>query len=474
MILLIGIYIRVSSETQVKDGYSLTAQKERLTAFCKAQGWEQYKFYVEEGLSAKNTKRPVYKNLMKDVEKGIINTVLVYKLDRIMRSIGELDKMLKTFEEYKCGFKSATEPFDTTNPTGKLFMYIVAAFAQWEIDVSSERISMVLEEKVANEGIWIGNVPYPFDKDEQTQKLVANEERTKTTLKIIELFKQGKSSVDIAEFLTNHNNDKTVWHHNTILRILRNPALCGDTTWNDKIYHDTHKGIISKDEFNKIQQMLDDRSTTRLRHVESTYIFQGKLVCPSCDKIMSVNRFFRKRKDGSTYQGAVHRCPPCAAKKKFNSSPSEEKILDAFYDYMKEQPLEKVNNIKIGDDVPDDFNKLKSIENQRAKYQRAWSTGHMSDDEFYKRMEETREVYEELKELVKNYKKPKPINIEEIKNIIFMFNDNFKLLTNDEKRKFISTFIRKIYFEVIPQPPVRPDKSVRGAYKVKITNVTYY
>lgn len=470
----VGIYIRVSSATQVQDGYSLTAQKERLTAFCTAQGWSSYKFYIEKGLSAKNTKRPIYQNLMKDIEKGRIDTVLVYKLDRIMRSIGELDKMLKTFEKYNCGFKSATEPFDTTNATGKLFMYIVGAFAQWEIDVSSERISMVLEEKVANEGIWIGGVPYPYDKNEETLKLVPNPKRVKTTLKMIKLLKEGYSSVQIADFLTENNNDKEVWHHNTVLRLLRNPALCGDTRWNDEVYKDTHTGIISRDEFEHIQQILNDRKQTRLRHVKSTYIFQNKIVCPTCGKIMAVNRFFRKRKDGSTYQGAVYRCTPCAKSNEFNKSPSEKRLLDALYDYMKDVKLDEVKQIEVKDETSDIIKELKAVENKRAKYQRAWANEFMTDGEFQKRMEETRDQYENLKEKAKNYKVPEQIDYEQIKNVVLMFNENFKLLTSDEKRKFVSTFIRKIKFSTIEQKPLHPSKNKRGRYKIKITDVIFY
>src|SRR5699024_1778692 len=195
---MIAVYIRVSSATQVKDGYSLQTQKERLTSFCKANGWDDYKFYVEEGRSAKNDKRPEYQKMMKDVKDKEVNTVLVYRLDRIMRSIGDLHDMLQTFEEYDCSFKSATEPFDTTNATGKLFIYIVGALAQWENELKSERIKEVLEEKVANEGVWIGNVPYPFDLIEETNKLIPNEERKKHTLKMIDLFKRGYSSLRIS------------------------------------------------------------------------------------------------------------------------------------------------------------------------------------------------------------------------------------------------------------------------------------
>src|SRR5699024_1788191 len=182
-----------------------------------------------------------------------------------------------------CSFKSATEPFDTTNATGKLFNYIVGALAQWENELKSERIKEVLEEKFTNEGVWNGNVPYPFDLNEETNKLIPNEERKKHTLKIIDLFKRGYSSIRISdnmEKLTGRTR-----HHNKVLRIIRNPALCCNTTWVDKPYEDTHKGIISRKEYNHVQEILKDRFKGETRTTKSICVFQGKIVCPQCNKI---------------------------------------------------------------------------------------------------------------------------------------------------------------------------------------------
>lgn len=471
---MIGIYIRVSSVSQVKDGYSLAAQKERLSAFCTAQGWKSYKFYVEEGLSGKNTKRPVYQKLIEHVESKKINTVLVYKLDRIMRSIGELDKMLKIFEKNECGFKSATEPFDTTNPTGKLFMYIVAAFAQWEIDVSSERISMVLEEKVANEGVWIGNVPYPFDKDYSIRKLVPNPERTKKTLFIIEKYESGESTTKIADQLQALESGNKNWSAQAVFRILKNPALCGDTRWLDKVYENTHEGIISRKRFNKLQTMISDRSDNRRRDVKSTYLFRGILLCPSCKRKLHVNRYFRKRADGSVYQGATYRCNDCAKAKKFTNSVGEPRILNALYSYMENLKLDKIKQTQIREEKPDWHKQLLEVERKRSRYQRAWAEELITDDEFKTRMDETKELHEELVIKSNEYKEPTQIDIAQAKKAISTFNQNFKELNKEEKRTFISTFIRSIEFKLIPQAPLRPDKNLKGRELVIIKNIVFY
>lgn len=471
---MIGIYIRVSSAAQVEEGYSLTAQKERLTSFCDAQGWKDYKFYIEEGRSAKNDKRPKYQELMQNIRDGKVKTVLVYRLDRIMRSIGDLHQMLNTFEEYDCAFKSATEPFDTTNATGKLFIYIVGALAQWEIEMKSERIKEVLEEKVATEGVWIGNVPYSFYLDKNTDKLVPHPIREKLTLDMIDKYKNGTSTSKIADYMNEIETTDKTWRATTLIRIFKNPALYGATRWNDKVYEKTHDGIISKDEFLTLQLMLNDRSKVRLRSVKSNYLFQGAIVCPECKSFLNVNRYIRKRSDGSTYQGAIYRCPPCAKEKKFNKTVGEQRFLDALYDYMRNIKIEHIEKLEVKRDKPDYVKQFEVIEQKRKKYQRAWASDLMDDEEFKSLMEETRLPYEDLKYKIENSSEPRPIDIDQVKNIVLMFNQGFKKLTNEEKQMFISNFIRKIKFKLIPQPPKQPSKAKQGKDKVIIENIEFY
>src|SRR5690625_924540 len=177
---MIAIYIRVSSEGQVKDGYSLESQKDRLMRYCDVNEIDNYKIYVEDGKSAKNDKRPVYQEMLRDIKSGKLKGVLVNGLDRIMRSIDDLQNLLILLDKHDCTFASATEAFDTKSATGRFFVYVIGALAQWENDLKSERIIEVLEDKVANEGVWIGNVPYPFNINDDN-KLEADPIRSKLT-----------------------------------------------------------------------------------------------------------------------------------------------------------------------------------------------------------------------------------------------------------------------------------------------------
>lgn len=468
----IGIYIRVSTQEQAKEGYSIPAQKERLLAFCAAQGWTDYKLYIDEGVSAKDTKRPQLQQMFEDVKKGKISMILVYRLDRFTRSVRDLYNMLEMLEKYKCSFRSATEMYDTSNAMGRMFIGLVALLAQWETENLSERIKMALEEKVSG-GERVGNIPFGFDLNEKEQ-LVPNE-KAPIVLDMIEKYKSGMSMNQISNYLTKTNGDKATWHINSVKRLLRNPALYGATRWNDKVYENTHEGIITKADFIKLQRMLDDNAVHFRREVESIYIFQGVLSCPRCSRPLSVNRFIRKRPNGTEYQGAVYRCQVCFKEGYHQKVIGEKRFIEALYEYMKNVEFHDIKPVQVDNTEQKQLLKqLDQIERKREKFQRAWANDKMTDEEFDKRMDETREIYEELKQKVSVIKAPEPFDPEAIKEIVFTFNQNFSFLTHEEKRMFVSRFIRRIDFELIPQPPKRPDKAKTGKDKVVITDIQFY
>lgn len=466
----VGIYIRVSTQEQAQEGYSIAAQKDRLTAYCKAQGWNDYKFYIDEGVSAKDTNRPKLNLLLDHVKGEQISMILVYRLDRFTRSVRDLYSLLEVLEKHNCAFKSATEIYDTSTAMGRMFIGLVALLAQWETENLSERIKMALDKKVSS-GERVGNIPYGFDLGEN-EKLVAND-KASVVLYMIDKVKNGMSANQLAEHLNAINTDRE-WRANKILRILTNPALYGATRWNDKVFENTHKGLITKQEFIKLQLILEDRAQHRRREVATTYLFQGVLSCPQCGRMLSVNRYIRPRQDGTEYQNSVYRCQWCWKQGSGSITIGEQRFLDAIQTYMR--------NVKIADPEPEEVKddrhiylaKIQQIEKKREKYQRAWANDLISDAEFEKRMNETKELYNELKKKLNEYEAPVQIDTAAIKQIIDTFNQNFLFLTQEEKQKFISQFIRKVEFKLIPQQPKRPDKHKKGKDAVIITNIDFY
>ncbi|MDO6633211.1 recombinase family protein [Bacillus thuringiensis] len=471
----VGIYIRVSTQEQVSEGHSIDSQKEKLSSYCNIQGWKDYRFYIEEGVSGKSTDRPKLQLLMDHIEKGQIKILLVYRLDRLTRSVIDLHKMLNFLQNHECAFKSATETYDTTTANGRMSMGIVSLLAQWESENMSERIRLNLEHKVLVEGERVGAVPYGFDLSDE-EKLIKNEKST-ILLDMIEKIENGWSANRISNYLNLTNDDRN-WTANAVFRLLRNPAIYGATRWNDKIAEDTHEGIIEKNRFERLQQILLDRSIHHRRDVKSTYIFQGVLRCPTCDHTLSVNRFNRRRKDGSEYHGVIYRCQPCAKQNKKNFTIGEARFSKALIEYMAKvefQPEEEeFSSTKSERDIYQ--NQLQQIERKREKYQKAWASDLISDTEFEKLMNETRYAYDECKKKLSECAEPLKQDIERLKEIVFVFNETFNDLTQDEKKKFISRFMRNIRYVTQEQQPIRTDqsKSGKGKPKVIITEVEFY
>src|SRR5690606_28162321 len=203
--LKVAVYIRVSTQMQVEEGYSLAAQKERLKAFAYSQGWEIVQYYVDEGVSAKDLNRPELQRMLKDMKAKLFDIVLVYKLDRLTRSVIDLDKLLTEFNKYDVKFKSSTEIYDTTTATGRLFIRLVASMAQWERENLSERVSFGMEQK-AKEGKWVINVP-PFGYDRTTEGYLEIIEHEAVIVKrIYKMYLSGKYGIaKIAKFLNENN-----------------------------------------------------------------------------------------------------------------------------------------------------------------------------------------------------------------------------------------------------------------------------
>ncbi|WP_187445019.1 recombinase family protein [Rossellomorea vietnamensis] len=462
----VGIYIRVSTLEQAKEGYSISAQRERLTAFCTALGWNDFKYYVDEGVSAKDTNRPQLQLLMEHIKAGSISTILVYRLDRFTRKVKDLHKLLEFLETHKCAFKSATEPYDTSTAMGKLFITIVAALAEWETDNLSERIKMALEEKVS-EGERVGNVPFGFDLSPE-ERLVKNQD-SQIVLEMIDKLKSGSSAQKIAEYLNQSYNHRN-WHAQGVLRVFRNPALYGATRWNDKVFEDTHEGIISKNEFIKVQTILEDRSINQKRDVKTTYLFQSLLSCHECGQALSVNRNLRN----DAYL-IMYKCQRCYKQGRKMKTIDEKRFIEALQHYMKDvilNELQPVPPIKKNDEREQLLKEKKHVERKREKYQRAWANDLITDEEFEKRMRETSDAHEDLQEKIKKIKAPVVVDTEAIKEIIFTFNQTFYALTRIEKKEFISRFIRRIEYRLVPQPPKYKRNKV-GKDLVVITKVHF-
>ncbi len=195
--IIAGLYPRVSTEDQSRFGHSLDEQEDKLKQLCKFKGYEIYKIYREEGVSAKNTNRPKFQEMIEDMKAGKINKIIVYKLDRLTRSIRDLENICTMLEEYNCDLESVAEEINTSNANGKFFIRMLTILAQLEIERTSERTKFGLV-RAAKKGHSTGKPPLGFTKDEN-KELIIDEFKADIVKQIFILYLNGMSVYSICQ-----------------------------------------------------------------------------------------------------------------------------------------------------------------------------------------------------------------------------------------------------------------------------------
>ena len=307
----VGLYVRVSTQEQAKEGYSVGEQTERLQDYAKAMRWQVHKTYVDPGYSGGNTDRPALQALMKDVEAGLIEKVVVYKLDRLSRS--QLDTLYlieKVFLSHGCDFVSMSENFDTSTPFGRAMIGILAVFAQLEREQIKERMGMGKEAR-AKEGKWGGgsSEPIGYDYDPLTEELYINEYEKMQIEEAVELFMKGTPLRTICNLF--HNKGYTYrgksgrvseWDPKRLKYVFANKLYLGYMKHNDEWYKGSHTPIMTEETFEKLQNLLAMRKEKYAGHTkkcmtQTTYL-GGMLFCKQCGARYT-KQDGKKRKDGT-------------------------------------------------------------------------------------------------------------------------------------------------------------------------------
>lgn len=466
-----AIYIRVSTEEQAKEGFSISAQKRKLKAFCVAQEWELAGLYADEGISAKDMNRPDLQRMIKDIEDGKIDCVLVWRLDRLTRSVFDLYKLLEIFDQHDCKFKSATEIYDTTTAMGRMFITIVAALAQWERENMGERISMGYDEKVRQGKYAHNKAPMGYDLDLKTGELTVNQKEAKTVRLIYDLYtKEVYGFNAICKYL-NENEIRTkkgnMWNDKPLGQLIKNPLYYGAIRWKDMIIEDAHEPIITKEQWEKAQRIIVNHRNTEPRRVNSSYIFSGKLRCNKCGHVMGGGSTSYKLSNGEKVRYNIYRCikgntGECQGGKYL----SEVKLEKEFLRYIESQDFnsvidqtaaaaeKKLNATKEPETIDRDQleKELDKIEKRKRKWQYAWSDDLITEADFIKRMEEAKKEEEEIKSLMESNDQPiekaERIKREEIINALKNITKNWYTLDNKQKKQLVDSTIKRIHYSV--------------------------
>ncbi|MFQ6128748.1 MAG: recombinase family protein [Thermoplasmata archaeon] len=255
----VAIYIRVSTEDQAKEGFSLEAQKERLRSYCDIRGWEIAGEYVDDGHSGRDIKRPAYQEMLEEKDKW--DTILVMKMDRIHRNSKNFMEMMDDLRSWGKEFNSVQESLDTSTAMGRFVVDIIQRIAQLESEQIGERVYMGMRQKASSVGGILGS-NHPYGYDYVDGGFVKNEKEAGVVRIIFEEVLSGKSTGMIAKSLNERGiPTKTgkVWQKKTVAKILKNPLYAGYQKWDDIIWKADHPAIVDVDLFNEVQRVLVDR-----------------------------------------------------------------------------------------------------------------------------------------------------------------------------------------------------------------------
>lgn len=242
-----ALYVRVSTEDQAKEGYSLDAQIKRLEAYCRSRSWKISSIYRDEGYSGRNIIRPEYERMMKESDEW--DVLLVLKMDRIHRNSVNFAFMMDDLQKKGKDFNSMQEKFDTTTAMGRFVMDIIQRIAQLESEQIGERVKVGMTRKAKfGVGTLGSGHPYGYVYEKGKLKIIHNE--ADTVKNIYSMYVNGTSMENIAITLNNSfifSKKGGRWTRQTIWRILHNPLYVGYIRWDGNVREGEHEPIVDRE-----------------------------------------------------------------------------------------------------------------------------------------------------------------------------------------------------------------------------------
>ncbi len=298
-----AIYTRKSGEEGLEQEFnSLDAQRESAEAYIASQAGEGWVClsdrYDDGGFTGGNTERPALRRLMADIEDGKVDCVVVYKLDRLSRSLLDFARLLGLFEQHSVSFVAVTQQFSTATSTGRLVMNVLMSFAEFERQIISERT----RDKIAaarRKGKWAGGHPVlGYDIDPQRFKLIVNGDETERVREIFQLYLEHQALVPTVRVLNEHGWTTKHWttrkgkerggrpfDKNRLHKLLTNVVYLGKVKYKDEVHEGEHDGIIAPEVWQRVQQVLVRNGRTGGAAVRNKYgaLLKGLLRCAPCD-----------------------------------------------------------------------------------------------------------------------------------------------------------------------------------------------
>ena len=432
-----GLYPRVSTEDQSRFGHSLDEQECKLKQLCEFKGYEIYKIYREEGVSAKNTNRPKFQEMIEDMKNGKINKIIVYKLDRLTRSIQDLEVICSMLEEYNCELESVAEEINTGNANGKFFIRMLTILAQLEIERTSERTKFGLVGAIKK-----GHIPSraPLGYKREDKKLVINHIEEEVIRRIFNMYLEGESVCSICQTFNEENVLNRHWATTTVDKLLSNQIYIGNMEYNKRkkeniqLFENVVPAIIDKTTFAMVQKRKEKNLKNYKR--KRTYIFMQKIYCPRCHKIMG-------GESSTSHTGDKHNYYKCNNCKKRISEKKIEKSLMKFLNDMLDFFLIIDNSFKpsMNHDIDNEIKKYaKLCDELKGKINRiktAFLDGIIEAKELQKELNSLENEQLKCDKKIKELEKLK-INNDHKQDVELFFN-----IKEIEKIKYKSSYVKE-------------------------------
>ena len=331
-----AIYTRKSTDEGLDQEFnSLDAQRESAEAYIasqKSEGWVALPDrYDDGGYTGGNMDRPAVKRLLADIEAGRVDCVVVYKVDRLSRSLLDFARMMETFEKHRVSFVSVTQQFNTTTSMGRLMLNVLLSFAQFEREIISERT----RDKIAaarRKGKWSGGMPIlGYDVAPGGGKLLVNEDEAARVRAIFDLYLQHQSLIETIKALDERGWTTKRWitkdgrqrggkpfNKNSLFHLLTNVLYLGKITLKEEVFEGEHRPIVDAEVFRRVQALLRRNGQSGGKHVRNRFgaLLKGLLHCVPCGCAMvhthtlkNGNRRYRYYVCLNAQKRGWHACP---------------------------------------------------------------------------------------------------------------------------------------------------------------------
>lgn len=430
----VAIYIRVSTLRQAGEGFSLDAQTEHLTNYCKVNNYSIYKLYCDAGKSGKNTNRPQLQEMFNDMRNNKFNKILVMKLDRISRSVIDLELMINEMKKYNCEFESATEKLDTDSAMGMMFIRLLGIFAAFERDRKAERINETFAYMVEQGQAISGSQPlgYKVKEIDGVKRVVKDEEKEPMVNDMFDYFFKTYSAMGTYTYLNNKYRYATGFSN--FRKVFNNEIYTGKYK-NCENYCDPY---ITKKQFEDIQNYFS--SKPRITYTKQTYIFSGLVYCARCGHRLCGELKKTTYKNVCEYK--TYRCTNKHINKKCDNghiifeSSLEKYLLKNIIPQAEKTLLEL--NVNPNDKTID----TTDLEQEQERLNYMFRKNKISIEEYDLECEKLEKKINSLKSNKQDVCVSNLLNLKEI-NLIEYYNK----LSDESKTAFWRKYVKKILFE---------------------------